>query len=76
MVKSMDAVMRSMNLEKMSQMLSKFESQFEDLDVRTAYMDQAMGNTTTTSMPEVGPYPGGDIQRGPTPYCRLSPMAP
>ena len=51
-VKSMDAVMRSMNLEKMGKMLEKFEKQQEDLDVRTAYMDQAMGNSTTSAMPE------------------------
>jgi len=38
-VKSMDAAMRSMNLEQMSSLMDKFEKQFEDLDVQSSYME-------------------------------------
>lgn len=50
--KAMDQAMRSMNLEKISQIMDKFEKQFEDLDVQTKTMDTAMSSTTTISMPE------------------------
>jgi hypothetical protein len=36
LTKDLDKVMSSMDLEKVSKIMSKFESQFEDLDVRTA----------------------------------------
>ena len=32
--------------------MDKFERQFEDLDVQSASMDQAMSNTTTLSTPQ------------------------
>ncbi|KAG9305832.1 hypothetical protein G9A89_006243 [Geosiphon pyriformis] len=51
-VKGMDKAMESMNLEKISMVMDKFESQFEDLDVQTQYMEGAMGNTTTMSTPQ------------------------
>lgn len=38
-VKAMDSAMRSMNLEKISALMDKFEKQFEDLDVQSACMD-------------------------------------
>ncbi|XP_043188874.1 charged multivesicular body protein 1b-like [Amphibalanus amphitrite] len=50
-VKSMDAAMRSMNLEKISALMDKFEHQFEDLDVQSSYMDSAMGQTVATNVP-------------------------
>jgi len=50
-VKAMDAAMRSMNLEKISALMDKFEHQFEDLDVQSAYMDSAMGQTVATNVP-------------------------
>lgn len=31
--------------------MDKFESQFENLDVQSQYMETAMGNTTTTTTP-------------------------
>ena len=34
--KALDKAMSSMDLEKVSQVMEKFESQFEDLDVRTS----------------------------------------
>lgn len=32
--------------------MDKFESQFEDIDVQTSYMENAMGQTTATSTPQ------------------------
>jgi len=51
-VKAMDAAMKSMNLEKISNLMDKFESQFEDLDVQSSYMENAMSQTTTTAIPQ------------------------
>lgn len=51
-VKSIDSAMRSMNLEKVSALMDKFEKQFEDLDVQSGYMEQAMSNTTTMTTPQ------------------------
>eukprot|EP00730_Choanoeca_flexa_P013688 TRINITY_DN5592_c0_g1_i1.p1 TRINITY_DN5592_c0_g1~~TRINITY_DN5592_c0_g1_i1.p1 ORF type:complete len:195 (+),score=53.07 TRINITY_DN5592_c0_g1_i1:175-759(+) len=51
-VKSMDRAMASMNLTQLSQLMDKFEKQFEDLDVQTAVMEGAMSSTTVASMPE------------------------
>lgn len=50
--KAMESAMRSMNLEKISQVMDKFEKQFEDLDVQTTTMENAMSSTTTISTPE------------------------
>jgi len=50
-VKSMDAAMRSMNLEQISTLMDKFEKQFEDLDVQSSYMEGAMSASSTTSVP-------------------------
>lgn len=55
-VKAMDAAMKSMNLEKISTLMDKFESQFEDLDVQSSYMENAMSQTTTTTVPQ------GDVE--------------
>lgn len=33
--------------------MDKFEKQFEDLDVQTGYMEHAMGDTTTLTVPQV-----------------------
>lgn len=51
-VKAMDAAMKGMNLEKISTLMDKFEKQFEDLDVQTGYMENAMSSTTTVTAPE------------------------
>lgn len=51
-VKGMDRAMESMNLEKISLVMEKFESQFEDLDVQTATMEGAMGGVTASAMPQ------------------------
>ncbi|KAJ1956856.1 Vacuolar-sorting protein SNF7 [Linderina pennispora] len=51
-VRGMDRAMESMNLEKISMVMDKFESQFEDLDVQTGYMEGAMGGATTLTTPQ------------------------
>lgn len=51
-VKNLDAAMKSMNLEKISGLMDKFEKQFEDLDVQSSYMDTAMSDTVTTAIPQ------------------------
>ena len=51
-VKNLDAAMKSMNLEKISGLMDKFENQFEDLDVQSSYMENAMGQTVTTAIPQ------------------------
>merc|ERR1711874_909762 len=50
-VKSLDKAINSMELQKISEVMDKFESQFEDLDVRTSVMEDAMGSATTTTTP-------------------------
>eukprot|EP01134_Creolimax_fragrantissima_P004781 CFRG4781T1 len=51
-VKGMDKALQSMDLVKITTIMEKFESQFEDLDVQTGVMDQAMAGAVTSSMPE------------------------
>merc|ERR1712223_1470981 len=51
-VKSLEKAVNSMELQKISEVMDKFESQFEDLDVHTAVMEDAMGSATTTTTPE------------------------
>ena len=50
--KAMDSAMRSMNLEKISQIMDKFEKQFEDLDVQTTTMENSISSSTTVATPE------------------------
>jgi len=50
-VKALDKAINSMELQKISEVMDKFESQFEDLDVHTSVMENAMGTATTTSTP-------------------------
>jgi charged multivesicular body protein 1 len=50
-VKGMDKGLASMDVDKISAIMDKFEHQFEDLDVKAAYMDQAMNTTTAASTP-------------------------
>ncbi|KAL6305841.1 Snf7 family [Sparassis latifolia] len=51
-VRGMDKAMESMNLERISLVMEKFESQFSDLDVQTSYMEETMSNTTAVSTPQ------------------------
>ncbi|KAF5322470.1 hypothetical protein D9619_000486 [Psilocybe cf. subviscida] len=51
-VRGMDKAMESMNLERISMVMDKFENQFSDLDVQTSYMEDAMSSTTAVSTPQ------------------------
>uniref|UniRef100_A0A7R9WN54 Uncharacterized protein n=1 Tax=Pseudictyota dubia TaxID=2749911 RepID=A0A7R9WN54_9STRA len=50
-VRGMDKGLSSMNIEQLSATMDKFEAQFEDLDVKTQYMEGAMNATTATTTP-------------------------
>ncbi|XP_063693767.1 charged multivesicular body protein 1a-like [Bolinopsis microptera] len=50
-VKGLDKAMASMDLQKVQEIMDKFESQTENLDVAANAMDQSMGNATTLSTP-------------------------
>jgi charged multivesicular body protein 1 len=50
-VKGMDKGLAAMNPEEISKIMDKFESQFEDLDVKAEYMESTMNATTATSTP-------------------------
>ena len=50
-VKALDKAVNSMELTKITEVMDKFESQFEDLDVHTSVMENAMGSATTTTTP-------------------------
>lgn len=43
--------LQAMNIEQISKLMDKFEQQFEDLDVKTQYMEGTMNATTATSTP-------------------------
>jgi len=49
--KGMEAGLANMDVDQISKVMDKFEQQFEDLDVKSAYMDDAMANTTSSSTP-------------------------
>jgi len=51
-VKGMDSAMKSMNLEKISLVMDKFESQFEDLDVATGYYENATSSANAVNTPQ------------------------
>ena len=51
-VKGMDRVLGSMNVEQISKVMDSFEQSFEDMDVRSEYVEGAMNSSTTAAMPE------------------------
>ncbi|GAA5901685.1 Did2p [Sporobolomyces salmoneus] len=50
-VKNMDRAMQDMNLERISAVMDKFESQFEDLDVQTGYLEGTLSSDNAISAP-------------------------
>ncbi|GMR54984.1 hypothetical protein PMAYCL1PPCAC_25179, partial [Pristionchus mayeri] len=50
-VKAMESAMKSMNLEKVQQLMDRFERDFENLDVHTAAMERTMDGTTVLNAP-------------------------
>ena len=49
--KSLEQAMKSMNLEKITGVMDKFESQFENLDLHTQVMENSMGDAMATQTP-------------------------
>lgn len=47
--KGLDRAMASMNLEEVEKIMQKFETQFEDLDVRESVSDTHEYNTNTST---------------------------
>ena len=50
-VKGMSHAMKSMEPEKIAKTMEEFEKQFEDMDVRSGYMEDTMESTTAMSTP-------------------------
>lgn len=50
-VKALDKAVNTMDMQKISSVMEKFETQFEDMDVRTSVLEDAMGSATTLSTP-------------------------
>lgn len=51
-VKGMDKALESMNPEKISLVMDKFENQFEDLDATASYYENATGNANAMTTPQ------------------------
>ncbi|KAF2843446.1 hypothetical protein M501DRAFT_985560 [Patellaria atrata CBS 101060] len=51
-VRGMDTAMKTMDLEKISAVMDKFETQFEDLDVATSYYENATSSATAVGTPQ------------------------
>ncbi|VDD91216.1 unnamed protein product [Enterobius vermicularis] len=51
-VSAMESAMRSMNLEKVQNLMDRFEKDFENLDVQSATMEGSMNATTTLNAPQ------------------------
>lgn len=50
-VKGMSNAMKAMDPEKIAKTMEQFEKQFEDMDVRSGYMEDTMDATTAMSTP-------------------------
>ncbi|CAL1595712.1 unnamed protein product [Knipowitschia caucasica] len=50
--KALDKALGSMDLQKVSAVMDKFESQVQSLDVHTSVMDDAMSSATTLTTPQ------------------------
>ncbi|KAJ4457143.1 putative Charged multivesicular body protein 1 [Paratrimastix pyriformis] len=50
-VHGLDSALASMNTEKISRIMDKFEKQFEDLDVQQSYVEGAINQTTSLVTP-------------------------
>ncbi|QWU87532.1 hypothetical protein CA3LBN_001797 [Candidozyma haemuli] len=51
-IKGMDKALQTMNLEKISLVMDKFENQFEDLDASTNYYESATNNVNALTTPQ------------------------
>ena len=51
-VRGMDRALDQMNVEQISEVMTQFEQVFEDMDVRSGYMEDTMNSTTATITPQ------------------------
>jgi len=51
-VKAMEHSMKEMNLEKITEVMDKFERQIEDMDVQGEYVESTINRTTALSTPQ------------------------
>eukprot|EP00762_Andalucia_godoyi_P000390 ANDGO_03197.mRNA.1 Charged multivesicular body protein 1 len=51
-VGSLDKALNQMDVMQITNVMDKFETQFEDLDVRSSYVENAMSSSTALSTPE------------------------
>lgn len=51
-IKGMDKALQTMNLERISLVMDKFENQFEDLDALTNYYESATNNVNALTTPQ------------------------
>lgn len=51
-VKGMGSALKTMDVERISRTMDNFEQQFEDMDVRAGYMENAMSSSTAQSTPQ------------------------
>jgi len=51
-VKAMEHSMKEMNLEKITEVMDKFERQFEDMDVQSEYVENTINQTTALTTPQ------------------------
>ncbi|KAM9910887.1 hypothetical protein OXX69_004046 [Metschnikowia pulcherrima] len=51
-IKGMDKALQTMNLERISVVMDKFENQFEDLDASTNYYESATNNVNALTTPQ------------------------
>ena len=51
LTKDLDKSVESMNLKTATEIMDKFERQFEDLDVKTEIMQSSLNTTTASLMP-------------------------
>eukprot|EP01123_Difflugia_compressa_P013888 TRINITY_DN6745_c0_g1_i1.p1 TRINITY_DN6745_c0_g1~~TRINITY_DN6745_c0_g1_i1.p1 ORF type:complete len:197 (+),score=39.16 TRINITY_DN6745_c0_g1_i1:16-606(+) len=51
-VKAMERSMKEMNLEQITEVMDKFERQFEDMDVQSEYVENTINQTTALTTPQ------------------------
>ena len=50
--RAMDGALKTMDLDKITQLMDQFEKQFEEMDVKTGVVDSTLAQTTTTVIPQ------------------------
>merc|ERR1719150_2827802 len=50
--RSMDSIMKTMNINDITKNMDKFEEQFENMDLNAQYMEQAMDTSTSQTTPQ------------------------